>query len=280
MNATTKTPVRTPVKLNIIRVPQGVSSPALVLNAVEGFGKTTTGAQAPTPIILMARGEAGFRTLRQRSLVPDVDAVECNTWQETLDTVSALEQSQHQTIVLDALGGFERLCHEHVCTTQFGGDWGEKGFGGFQRGYEMSVAQWLQLLQRLDLVRKARPCNILMLSHAKVTNFKNPLGPDFDRYAADCHHKTWASTSRWADAVLFGTFVTVVSDKKGSRAKGIGGSERVIYTNRTDGYDAKNRYGMPETLAIGGPETMWTTIWGAITGVSGVAAAGAEEIPV
>jgi hypothetical protein len=100
-----------------------------------------------------------------------------------------------------------------------------------------------------------------------VRPFRNPLGSDFDRYTSDCHEKTWSVTHKWADAVLFGTFVAVTQeDKKTRRIKGIGGTERRLYTQRTDGYDAKNRYNMlPEIDMPEEPATMWDTLWAALT---------------
>ena len=254
----------------------GVGSMAMVFMGVEGFGKTTFAANAPKPAILMARGEAGFRTLRQRELVPDCDAVELETWDETLRMVDSLADLDNQTVVLDALGGFERLCHEHVCRRDFAGDWGEKGFQAFMRGYDIAVADWLNLISRLDRLRAKRGVNVVLLSHVKVKNFKNPDGADFDRYTSDCHEKTWSVTHKWADAVLFGKFVTVTQKEgKFGRAKGIGGTERVIYTQRRDAWDAKNRYSLPEQIEVGGPSDMWPTVWSAIRGESSQAA----EVP-
>jgi hypothetical protein len=267
---------RTPIKpLAFQRIAPGVTSARIVLNAVEGFGKSTLGGFAPDPVILMARGETGFETLRKKNLVPDADSLTLESWADVLTTVTQLEDTKHKTVVFDALGGFERLCHEEVCRRDFNNDWGEKGFQAYMRGYDVAVSDWLKLLQRLDQLRAKRDVNVIFLSHSKAKTFKNPMGPDFDRYTADCHDKTWSPTHKWADVVLFGTFVTVVQEKKG-RTKGIGGTERIAYTQRTDAYDAKNRFGMPEKIDFDAPETMWSKLWDAI---SGMAAAPMDDAP-
>ena len=252
-------------------VPAAANNDRLIVNAVEGWGKTTLGCHAPGAAVLMARGETGYLTLLAKKLVPQLPHAELNTWQETLDQVRYLiadDSGNIKTLVFDALGGFERLCHEHVCQTRFGGEWGEAGFSAFQRGYDVSIAEWLILLQELDRLRTKRNMQIVLLSHSKVKPFKNPLGEDFDRYIADCHEKTWQATAKWADAVFFGTFRTVVEKKKGGRGKGIGGDERVIYTTRRDAYDAKNRYGMePEIEMPNDHRQMWPTLAAAIAKV-------------
>lgn len=250
--------------------PGKVPPDRLILNGVEGWGKTSFVSFAPKAAILMARGETGYPTLLKAGLVPSIPAVELQTWAETLEQVDYLIQNpgQYATVALDALGGFERLCHEHVCRRDFDGDWGEKGFQAYMRGYDVSVSEWLLLLQRLDRLR-AFGTEIVILSHAKVKTFKNPDGPDYDRYSADCHDKTWGVTAKWADDILFGTFQTVVLDTSGKvasattkgRKKGVGGDQRMIYTQRRASYDAKNRWGMPHEIEI--PETpgdMWGTV--------------------
>lgn len=245
-------------------------APRIVLNAVEGWGKTTAGAYAPRPLFLMAKGETGYEDLLGRGSVPQAPRAVCDTWQGTLDLCDALAEDpdDFDTVVADAAGGFERLCHQHVCDRDFNGDWGEKGFQAFMRGYDISVADWLLFLQRLDRLHNLGK-TILLLSHCQVRNFKNPLGSDFDRYTSDLHEKTWRVTHRWASAVLFGTFVSVTVEDKKKRGKtlGIGGEERVLYTSHTDAWDAKNRYGMPPQVAIPEDHTaVWNAIWTAING--------------
>jgi len=220
--------------------------PRIVLNAVEGWGKTTAIAHAEDVAILMAAGETGYDTLLGVGSVPAVTTAHVDSWSGLLALLDAWP-SGHKTIALDALGGFERLCHEHVCRTQFGGDWGERGFASYQKGFDVSIGEWLGLLARLDRIRAQTGAAVIITSHCRIKTFKNPLGPDFDRWCADCHDKTWAVTAKWADAVLFGNFFTVVqggtAGERPKKGKGIGGTERILYTERRDAWDAKNRYG-------------------------------------
>jgi len=255
------------------RLPPGKAPPPrIILNAVEGWGKTTNGAYADNPVILMAAGETGYETLRAAALVPDVDVASIESWPELLATVESLAGSGHKTVVLDALSGFERLCQQFVCSRDFDDNWGERGFAGYQRGYDVSMTEWLKLLVALDKLRADSRSMVLILSHCKISTFKNPLGPDYDRWVADCHHKVWAVTAKWVDAVLFGNFYVAVEGVKAGKgeaarkgkAPGIG--QRIVYAERRDAFDAKNRYGMePEFLLPEGAENAWATIWGQLT---------------
>lgn len=181
------------------------------------------------------------------------------TWEEAKDAISFLTTEEHgwKALAIDTLGGFERLCHEYVCRTQFNNEWGDKGFASYQKGPDVAISEWRLFLNALDRMRDEKRMSIVWLAHTKVANFKNPEGPDFDRYMADCHAKTWAVTHKWSDIVLFANYVVVV-DKDG---KGKGGSHRMLYTEYHPAYDAKNRMGLPPEIPMGNSGTeAWTNL--------------------
>jgi len=247
----------------------------MVLHGVEGIGKTSFAASAPHPYFLMARGETGLETLIDANRIGEIPhAPELQTWNETFDVIEALKNEKHdyKTVVLDAAPGFERLCHEHVCDTMFGGKWGKDGFASYMQGYEASLTPWRELLNSLDALRSERKMAVIVLCHTKVTLFRNPEAADFDRYQPDLHHKTWSLTHRWADIVLFANFYTVIADEtsggKGpSKGKGRGGTERLMFAERTAAFDAKNRHGLPSELSMGNSGTeAWTNFLSAMKG--------------
>lgn len=238
---------------DVVSAGRGLPS-RVILHGVEGIGKTSFAAQSPSPIFLMARGETGLETLIDAGLLSETPSFpESKTWGDTLAAIDVLTRNDHpyRTLVLDTLNGFERLCHEHVCLTNYGGDWGERGFTGYMRGYETSLADWRELLISLDRLREERKMGIICLCHTKVAPFKNPEGPDYDRYQPDMHPKTWSLTHKWADVVMFGNFETFI-DKESpkGRAKGKGGQDRFLYTERSAAFDAKNRHGLPGQIAM------------------------------
>jgi len=245
----------------------------VVLHGVEGVGKTSFAAAAPNPYFLMARGETGLETLIDAGRIGDTQhAPELQSWTETLDIIEALRTEEHdrRAVVLDAAPGFERLCHEHVCQTMFDGKWGKDGFASYMQGYDASLTPWRELLTKLDALRSERKMAVIVLCHTKVMTFKNPEGADYDRYQPDLHHKTWALTHRWADIVLFANFYTVIAETSGggkgpAKGKGRGGTERVMFAERTAAYDAKNRHGLPAEIPMGdsGQES-WTNFLAAI----------------
>lgn len=227
-----------------------------ILHGVEGWGKTSWGAQFPKPIFIQSRGETGLETLIDAGRLPEVPHFpEMQTWLDVRGALKMLTDQEHsyKTLVIDTLNGVERLCHEYICNRDFGGNWGDKGFGSYNKGYEVSLPEWQMFLQDLDNLRQRKSIIVILLCHTKVKGFKNPEGPDFDRYQPDIHEKTWGLTHKWADVVLFGNFlVATAEDQKTRRAKGVGGTARVIYCQRSAAWDAKNRIGLGESIDLTG----------------------------
>jgi len=249
--------------------------PRIVLNAVEGWGKTSAAAHADRPVILMASGETGYDTLLGAGLVPSVDAAVVSSWPELLATLDAIiaEPGKYGTVVFDALAGFDLQCQAHVCHTEFNDDWSEHGFGSFQKGYERTAMAWPQALVRLDKIRDTSKATILLLSHVKLEGVRNPVAPDYDVHSSDSQKRSWPVIAKWSDAVLFGEFETFVKGGameeekiRAKKGKSYGGTERILHTERSAGWIAKNRYGMPPILEIPKDYTqVWATIWAAIT---------------
>lgn len=240
------------------------------LHANQGFGKTSLLAYAVAPVFLMTRGETGLLTLIESGQLPETPHLpELEGWTDLLAAVRFLRTGEHsfKTLVLDTANGAERLLHEFICQRDFEGDWGEKGFGGYGRGYDVSLAEWRMFQNELDKLRTERGMTIFFLLHSRVKTFKNPSGPDYDRYTPEMHEKTWTLTKGWLDCILFGNFEVTVKQqgnkqdalKKGKAAET---SQRVIYTNSDAPiYDAKNRLGLPAEIEMGdNPAEGWRNL--------------------
>jgi hypothetical protein len=204
----------------------------------------------------MTARETGLLTLVENGLLPETPHLPMvNTWPDLIESVKALIEQEHgfKTLVIDTMNGAERLCHEHVCKRDFGGDWGEKGFISYMRGFEISLGDWREFLDLLDQLRLKRGVRPLLLIHTKVVAFKNPIGPDFDKYQPDMNNKTWALTAKWLDAILFGNFEPPLLDEKVSskKTKALTGMTRKLYSEGQGGWDAKNRFGLPPEIEMG-----------------------------
>lgn len=226
---------------------------AALVYGVPGIGKTSFAAQIPGVVFMIDDKEDGINRLKESTILPAEIPVlpECRNWSDALTVLEQLRTEPHdfKCLAVDSLGGFERLCHEEVCRRDFGADWGKGGFTSYQQGYDVALTDIRGLLSAFDKLRDERGMSIMLLAHAKVSPFKNPAGPDYDRYNVDVHHKTWNVVSRWLDMTLFANYVVAVDTK--TRAKGKGGNTRVLHAEYDAAYDAKNRHGLPQEIDMG-----------------------------
>jgi len=244
-------------------------------HAAPGYGKTSILAFSPNPIFLLTRGETGLNTLIDAGQIPPTSHFpELQDWSDLLAAVRLLRTGAHEykTLVLDTANGAERMMHEYVCERDFGGDWTERGFGGYQRGYDVSMNDWRLFLNDLDKLRTERNMTIFFLLHTQIKTFKNPSGADYDRYSPKMHDKTWGLTQGWLDAIFFGNYEVLVKQgakvvDAGKKGKAAETSHRILYTGSELNpiFDAKNRMGLPEEIEMGdSPQEGWTNLTGAI----------------
>lgn len=223
------------------------------LHAVEKFGKTSWAAHAPGVVFGMTKGETGLLSLIDSGQLPETPHFPVwNSLSQALDSIDELRTQVHdyRTLVIDTLNGFAQLVCDEVCLREYGGDWGQKGFSGYMRGYEVATSDWRVFLAELDRLREERKMAIVCLVHTKVKTFKSPDTEDYDRYQPDMHEKLWGLSHKWFDSILFGNFHVEVVES-GAKHKGLGGQQRMLYTQRHAAYDAGNRLGLPEEIEMG-----------------------------
>lgn len=227
---------------NVVRGRQ-TSPLRVLLYGVEGVGKSTFAAGAPSPIYLCAEDGTGHLDV-ERFPAP-------KSWLEVLEAVDVLRSEQHdrRTLVIDTLDWLEPLCWAHVCAES-----GEKSIEGFGygKGYVAALDAWRVLISRLDGLRATKGMHVVALAHAVIRPFKNPDASvgDFDRYELKLHAKAAGLWKEWSDCVFFGQFETFSKKEKDGKNKGISSGERLIYAERTAAYDAKNRLGLPSEFPL------------------------------
>lgn len=213
-----------------------------VIYGPEGVGKSTFGAGAPSPIFLGAEDGTGQLDV---SRFPQPDSFE-----DAMEAVRTLTREAHDfgTLVCDTVDWLEPLIWRHICLR----DKQENVEGyGYGKGYVVALDEWRRFLSALEGLRKAKRMHLVLIAHAWIKPFKNPQGDDFDRYEMKLHAKAGGLLKEWADAVVFANYETFAKkDEKTKRVKGISTGARLLYTQRTAAYDAKNRYSLPEELPL------------------------------
>ncbi len=212
----------------------------VLLYGVEGVGKSTFAARSPNPIFLCA--EEGTAQLDvARFPTPQ-------TWLEVFDALSSLAKEDHdyQTLVIDTLDWLEPLCWAHLCAVHGKGNIEDFGYG---KGYMAALDQWRMLLDRMDALMRTRKMNIVTVAHSTIRKVDDPHTGAFDRYRLKLHDRAGDLWREWADAVLFARHEVFTVEKKG-RTRGVSSGARVMHTQWSAAYDAKNRFDLPETLPL------------------------------
>lgn len=228
--------------------------PSMVIVGPAGVGKSSLAGNIPKSVVMPFGQEDTWGLLKGSGAVPEDLPVlpPARTFSDMMGMIEELttEDHEYKALVIDTISCAERLCHEHVCNREFSGDWSERGFLGFNRGYEVSLSDWREYINAVDRLRDEKGMMVVLLGHTKITQYRNPVGADYDRFTVDLHHKTWSLTHRWCDAVLFFNYWIEV-DESGLRAKGKGGHSRVIHTQHSAAFDAKNRFGLEAEIEGG-----------------------------
>jgi hypothetical protein len=217
-----------------------------VVFGIEGIGKSTFGANAPRPIFLGA--EDGTSQLDvERFPSPE-------TWADMMEAVRVLTDEPHEygTLVIDTLDWAEPLLWAHICKRDSQKDIEAYGFG---KGYQFALDEWRVFLAALERLRKAKRMHVVLIAHSWIKTFKNPEGDDFDRYEMKLNAKAAGLVKEWADCVLFANYETYANkDAKTKKVKGVDTGARLLFTERRAAFDAKNRYGLPESLPLSWPD--------------------------
>jgi len=208
----------------------------------DGVGKSTFAAAAPNPIFIAP--EDGVRHLDVASFP------ELKTWPEVFEALRTLATAEHdfKTAVIDTVDWLEPLCHRYVCEQN---GWKDIEVPGYGKGYVPATEEWRKLLAALDFLRAKRGMEVILLAHAAIKNFSNPAGDDFSRYELKLQKSASALLKEWCDANLFAVHEEFVNEAKGiTKAKGVSTGFRVLHTERTAAWDAKNRHNLPHELPL------------------------------
>jgi hypothetical protein len=237
--------LKPPSRMTLAGVVKGRIQPPyrIVGYAPEGTGKTTFAASAPSPIFLPTEDGTAHvdvaRFPRPENLADVLDAIRVLT---TTD-------HEYKTFVVDTLDHLEPLIWAEVCRRDGVGLIEEVG-GGYGKGYTAAIDEWRKVLAALETLQRTKQMHVILLAHSHIKTFRNPEGEDFDRYQLKLHDKAAGLVKEWSEEVLFMRQETLVHKEKHKKAKGVGTGARVIYTERTAAFDAKNRHSLPSELPL------------------------------
>lgn len=242
--ATPPVPIRTP-RMTIQSITRGkVAAPyRITIHGPDGVGKTTFGADAPSPVFLGT--EAGTDNMDvARFPTPE-------SWADVLEAIHslAIEPGKFKSLVVDSLDWAEPLLWRELCEKAKVDTIEEVG-GGFGKGYNAAIDGWRVFLAALERLQREQGMHVVLVAHSFIKKFANPEGDDFDRYILKLNEKAAALIREWCKGVYFANYETFAVKDKAKRVRGVSTGARLMHTQRTAAFDAKDRYGLPESLPL------------------------------
>lgn len=214
----------------------------LIIFGTEAIGKTGFAASFPKPFFIDIEG--GSKNY-------DVSRITDVTWSEVLAVLEELKATPYETIVIDSLDWLEQLLHKSICEKQKVATI-EDSFGSYGKWVSGVLNEWKPLIQLLKELRELGK-NIVMTSHYQIKVFNDPATQlPYDRYTLKLTDKVSALFKEWVDCVLFANFETYSAntDSKAKKGKGVSTGVRKLYCEKRAAYDAKNRFGLPESIDL------------------------------
>jgi hypothetical protein len=228
--------------LKSIKKNEDMAAPRVMLYGVEGIGKTTFAAGAPSPIFIQTEDGLGSIKVDHFPMVKSTENV--------LEAIDSLYCQEHgfKTVVIDSLDWLETLIWREVEAKH---DAKELAYG---KGAMIAAEKWGEILDGLTALRNDKGMCVILIAHSTIKRFDSPETEPYDRYQPKLQDRSNALIREWVDAVLFANYKTLVKkDDVGFNktvTRGISTGERLLFCNERPAYMAKNRYDLPDSIPL------------------------------
>jgi hypothetical protein len=216
-----------------------LEAPKILLAGEPKIGKSTFAACAPNSIgILTEDGLSG------------VDAQAFPLAQTLGDVYAAIntllnQPHEFETVFIDSLDWLEPLVHRHVAHAN---GWKDIEAPGYGKGYIAAAAEWKNLLDGLEALRRDRGMGVVLICHVKQKRIESPTHEGYDAWVLKLHDRAAGLVSEWADIVGFASHRIAIKTteagfgQKENKAKALG--ERVLHMAPHPAYPSGSRFGL------------------------------------
>jgi len=120
---------------------------------------------------------------------------------------------------------------------------------------QMYVAEaFREILQGLDVLRKKRTMNVVLLAHSNVVRFYDPRSESYDRYQPKIPNRCNGILQEWCDVLAFAGYKVLIKKSDAGfnqqKSRGITTGERLLHFVEQPAFVAKNRYSLPEDMEM------------------------------
>jgi hypothetical protein len=160
------------------------------------------------------------------------------------------DPGEYRSLVVDTLDALEPLLLEHVCAKH---RWNNIEQAGYGKGWIAANDEWRRFIRGLAAIRDKDGITIVLVAHAEVVRIEDPRAPTFTSYQPKIHKRARALVMDACDIVGFlAEDLRTVVDDSGfrERVRAASANGRYLFLEGRPACAAKNRFGMPERIAI------------------------------
>jgi hypothetical protein len=196
-----------------------------------GIGKTTFGAQAPTPILFDLEDGGEFVHIDRTPLL--------KTYEDFFSALQWFYSSEYETAVIDSLDVLEQYIFASVCAQN---NWKSIESPKYGHGYKVAKDVWNKIMGAWDMCA-ANSKNILCIGHEKLRTINSGDSDSYDSWDIKLNQEVANLIVAKMDYVFYAQLEKVIVDDKGKaeNKRAITNGTRLLRTATTAAHTAKSR---------------------------------------
>jgi len=228
-----------------------LQAPIITIYGNPGIGKTSLAASFPNPLFILTEnpGKNGLSCTKKYS-----------SFKEIFDDVrelSKIDSIPYDTIVLDSIGGLDKLVIEYIIAEEKDRNGKKKNIalgeccGGYGKGYERAQSIHNAFKSVLNRINE-KGIAIIYLAHMGIQEKKSPEHDPYDTYSIMMNHQKSKDVyiNSDIDAVLFYKLKSYSESLDNGKTRIKCSDQHIIVTSVNEINVSKNRFNMPSEIAI------------------------------
>jgi len=217
--------------------------PRICFFGQHGVGKSTLASNFPKPIFIST--EDGLSSLDVTSF-PRAETIH-----DVANSIGTLVKESHdfKTVVVDSVDWLV----EPLIVADVDSRYDEKA-QAYGKGQMYIAETFREILGGLDVLRKKKLMNVVLIAHANIVKFEDPRSEAYDRFTPKLPNRCNQLLQEWVDVLGFCGFrVLIKKDDAGygnKTTRGITTGERLIHLIENPAFLAKNRYACPDSVSM------------------------------
>lgn len=227
--------------LSSISKTKRMEAPKILLAGEPKIGKSTFAASAPNAIGITT--EDGLSGIDSQAF-PLAQSLE-----DVYSAIDTLLNQKHdfQSVFVDSLDWMEPLINAYVCKSN---GWKDIEAPGFGKGYVAAAAEWKNLLEGFEALRRQRGMAVILICHVKQQRIESPTHEGYDAWVLKLHNRASALVEEWADIVGFAAHRIAIKKTDAGfgnkETKAMKTGERMLYLEAHPAYPSGNRFGLED----------------------------------